>query len=83
MTLSHEDANARLLDLVYGEAAPDERAALEAHVATCPRCTAELASLGGTRARVRAALDEDAPVPPRVRANLLAAAREAVAAVPA
>jgi hypothetical protein len=83
MTLSHEDANARLLDLVYGEAAPDERAALEAHVATCPRCTAELASLGGTRARVRAALDDDGPVPPRVRANLLAAAREAVAAVPA
>lgn len=83
MTLSHEDANARLLDLVYGEAAPDERAALEAHVAACPRCTAELASLGGTRARVRAALDDDAPVPPRVRANLLAAAREAVATAPA
>lgn len=78
MTLSHDEANARLLDLVYGEAAPDERAALEAHVATCARCQTELEALGDTRARVRLALD-DAPVPARAHARILEAARAAVA----
>jgi hypothetical protein len=86
MTLSHDDANARLLELVYGEAAPVERAALEAHVATCERCAADLAALGETRARARVALDDgdrDVPVPARVHARLLAAATQAVAPVAA
>jgi hypothetical protein len=73
MTFSHEDANERLLDLVYGEAAPAEREALEAHVATCAKCQAELAALGDTRARLRVALD-DQPAPSRVHASILAAA---------
>ncbi|HVR02725.1 MAG TPA: zf-HC2 domain-containing protein, partial [Polyangia bacterium] len=81
MTLSHGDANARLLELVYGEAAPAERALLEAHVATCARCTADLAALGDTRARLRAALDDaDEPVPARAHARILDAANAAVAA---
>jgi len=81
VTFSHEEANARLVDLVYGEAAPDARAALEAHVATCARCTADLAALGDTHARVRAALDDGAgpPVPSRARARILEAAAQAVA----
>jgi len=78
MTFSHDEANARLLDLVYGEGSADERAALEAHVATCAACTAELASLGDTRARLRTAL-EDAPVPARAHARILEAATQAAA----
>jgi hypothetical protein len=76
MTFSHEDANARLLDLVYGEAAPVEREALEAHVAGCARCQAELKALGDTRVQVRVALDDEAP-PARAHARILAAAAEA------
>ena len=80
MTLSHDDANARLLELVYGEAPPAERAALEAHVATCAQCSADLAALGDTRARVRTALeDADIDVPSRVHARILAAATQAAA----
>jgi anti-sigma factor RsiW len=82
MTLAHEDANARLLDLVYGEGTADERAAIEAHVATCAACQAELASLGDTRARLRTAL-EDAPVPARAHARILEAATQAAAPVAA
>jgi hypothetical protein len=80
MMLAHEDANARLLDLVYGEATPAEREAIEAHVATCAACQAELASLGDTRARVRTAL-EDQPVPARAHARILEAATQAAAPV--
>jgi Putative zinc-finger len=78
MTLTHDDANARLLDLVYGEAPPTERQALEAHVAGCARCQADLAALGHTRARVRAALD-DQPAPSAAHARILQAAAAAVA----
>jgi hypothetical protein len=82
MTFSHDDANARLLDLVYGEAGPAEREALEAHVATCASCTADLASLGDTRAKLRGAL-EDAPVPARAHARILEAATLAAAPIAA
>ena len=81
MTLSHDETTARLLELVYGEAAPPERAALEAHVATGAQCQAELATLGDTRARLRTALD-DARVPARAHARILQAAAEAQAAAP-
>ncbi|MDB4979404.1 MAG: hypothetical protein JWM82_156, partial [Myxococcales bacterium] len=73
MTYSHDETNARLLDLVYGEAAPHDRVALEAHVAGCARCQAELAALGGTRAVVRAAL-VDQSAPKAVHARLMQAA---------
>jgi hypothetical protein len=78
VTLSHDEVNARLLELVYDEATPAERAALEAHVATCAECQAELAALGATRAHLRVALD-DAPVPARAHARILEAAAQAVA----
>ena len=39
-----------MMDLLYGELPADERAALEAHVAGCARCRAELAAFQGTRA---------------------------------
>ncbi len=81
MTYSHDETNARLLDLVYGEAAPSERVALEAHVAGCARCQAEVAALGGTRAVVRAALVDQA-APKGVHARLMQAATEAVTPVP-
>ena len=81
MTLSHDEVNARLLELVYDEATPAERAALEAHVATCAACRAELAALGETRAHLRVALD-DAPVPARAHARILEAAAQAVATPP-
>jgi hypothetical protein len=81
VTLSHDETNARLLELVYDEATPTERAALEAHVATCAQCQAELAALGETRAHLRVALD-DAPVPARAHARILEAAAQAVATPP-
>jgi hypothetical protein len=78
MTFSHEETQERLLDLVYGEAAGDERAALEAHVAGCERCRGALEALGGTRARVRAAMIDE-PAPAHVHDRLMKAATEAVA----
>ena len=81
MTLSHDETNARLLELVYDEATPAERAALEAHVATCPACQKDLAALGETRAHLRGALD-DVPVPARAHARILEAAAQAVAQAP-
>ncbi len=78
MTLSHDETNARLLELVYDEATPAERAELEAHVATCAECQVELAALGATRAHLRVALD-DVPVPARAHARILEAAAQAVA----
>jgi hypothetical protein len=80
-TLTHEDASAQLLDLVYGEAEGAAKAALEAHVAGCAQCQAELAALGDTRALLRASLEEP-PVPARAHAKILEAAKAAVA-VPA
>jgi hypothetical protein len=78
--LTHEDASAQLLDLVYGEAEGAAKAALEAHVAGCAQCQAELAALGDTRALLRGTLTEEPPVPARAHAKILEAARAAVAA---
>jgi hypothetical protein len=80
-TLTHEDASAQLLDLVYGEAEGAAKAALEAHVAGCAQCQSELAALGDTRALLRSGLEEP-PVPARAHAKILEAAKAAVA-VPA
>lgn len=79
--LTHEDASAQLLDLVYGEAEGAARVALEAHVAGCAQCQAELAALGDTRALLRGTLTADEPpVPALAHAKILEAARAAVAA---
>lgn len=52
-----------LMEYLEGSLAPDVRAALEAHVAGCPRCVAFLASYQATprilRAATLAALPED------------------------
>ncbi|NMR19992.1 zf-HC2 domain-containing protein [Cellulomonas fimi] len=52
----HEDARIALGVLVLGALEPGEREAVEAHVAACPACTAELAELAtipGLLARLR------------------------------
>jgi hypothetical protein len=72
--LTHEDANAQLLDLVYGEAEGTTREALEAHVAGCAQCKADLAALGDTHQLLRGSF-EDLPVPARVHARILESAK--------
>ena len=80
MATSCEDVTAHLMELLYGELAPGERASIEGHVVDCARCRTELASFERTRMLARQALD-DAP-PPRVRNALLAAAAAAGAKAP-
>jgi hypothetical protein len=43
----------QLLDYVYGELGEADKAAFEAHLPTCPRCQAEVTSLGRTRQAAR------------------------------
>ena len=74
--MTHEVARERLLDLAYGELEPSERKQVELHVSVCAGCAAELAGLARTRAAASLLPD---PVPPGGRAELLEAARRAVA----
>lgn len=60
--MSCENWNDAIIGRLYGENRPDEDAALEGHLASCPRCRAELDALG----RVRVILSEDEPAVPRV-----------------
>jgi hypothetical protein len=46
----------RLLDYVYDELGPEDKTAFEAHVTTCARCQAELATFRRVRTAVRTAL---------------------------
>jgi hypothetical protein len=73
--MTHDRARELLLDLAYGELAPDEAREVEAHLASCPGCAAERDRLASLRALAARA----APLEPsgRGRAALLAAAREA------
>jgi len=73
-----EDVTDRLLELLYDELPADERAALQAHIAGCARCQAEVATFEKTRSLARAGLAE--PAPAGVRQRLLAAAAAAVPA---
>lgn len=59
MTPECRRADERLLDFVYEELPPEERAEVAAHVEACGRCAAELGSIGGTRALLRALPDEE------------------------
>jgi hypothetical protein len=68
-----------MLELIYGELAASARAEVEAHVAGCAACRAELKALESTRALARQAMAADAP-PPRVRAAILQAATAALPA---
>ena len=81
MTFSHDDIDQRIVDLLYGELAGEERAAFDAHVAGCERCRREVESLTGARAAartvVRAGLDDEPPS--ALRERILVAARQAAA----
>jgi RNA polymerase sigma-70 factor (ECF subfamily) len=58
------DARRRVSDYLDGELAADERAALEAHLRTCPTCPALYASLVGVRDELSGLRDPDTVVPP-------------------
>ena len=79
MAINCQDVSARMMELLYGELSGDDRAALEAHLAGCASCAAELATFQSTRAAARRALDIDEP-PARAHQAILRAAAAAVAA---
>jgi Putative zinc-finger len=81
MPIRCDDAQARMMDLLYGELAGDDRAAVEAHVGGCGRCQAELAGFQRTRATVRGALEQSPPA--RAREIILRAATAQTAALAA
>jgi beta-lactamase class D len=74
--MTHEEARELLLDLAYGELETGDRRKLEEHVAGCAECEAELAGILRTRAAAGRLPD---PVVPGRRAELVEAARLAVA----
>jgi hypothetical protein len=74
-----QDVSARMMELLYGELSGDDRAVVEAHLAGCPSCRAELAGFESTRAAARRALDADRP-PAGAHQAILRAAAAAVAA---
>ena len=79
MASNCQDVSARMMELLYGELSGDDRAAIEAHLAGCASCAAELATFQSTRAAARRALDADQP-PARAHQAILRAAAAAVAA---
>ena len=79
MAINCQDVSPRMMELLYGELSGDDRAALEAHLAGCASCAAELAALQSTRAAARRAFDDDEP-PARAHQAILRAAAAAVAA---
>ncbi len=74
-----QGVSARMMELLYGELSGEERTTIEAHLAGCASCRAELALLQSTRASARRALDADQP-PARAHQAILRAAAAAVAA---
>lgn len=64
-----------LMEYMEGALAPDVRMAIEAHVATCPRCEAFIASYGDMPRIVRDATRIEMPAD--LEASLLAALRTA------
>jgi len=64
-----------LMEYMEGALAPDVRAAIEAHVAGCPRCEAFIASYGETPRIVRDATRIEMPAD--LEASLLATLRNA------
>src|SRR5580698_774739 len=77
MATDCQDVSARMMELLYAELSPDDRAAVEAHIAACASCRAELAGFQGARAVARRTLDADAP-PARAHQAILRAAAAAV-----
>jgi hypothetical protein len=74
--MTHEQARSLLLDLAYGELAPEESRDVAHHAAACSACAAELESIA--RIRSLAANLDDGPGPSRDRGELVEAARRAV-----
>jgi len=72
MASNCEDVSAQMMELLYGELPADARASVDAHVAGCARCRAELDGFEKTRALARRGLDEAPPA--RVHAAIMQAA---------
>ena len=68
--MTHEDAFARLPEIVGLRAATDDDPTLDAHVAVCPRCQERLRRLREVDAGLRALVP--APVPERLERRILA-----------
>jgi putative transcriptional regulator len=64
----------RIAELLLGDVTDGEREALEAHVAGCPRCAAELMHAADAFAALALALPAEAP-PPALRARILDSAK--------
>jgi hypothetical protein len=73
-----QDVSARMMELLDGELSGDDRATIEAHLAGCASCRADLAGFESTRAAARRALEADEP-PQRAHQAILRAAAAAVA----
>ena len=56
------DRDETLVAYLYGEIEPAQRAAFEAHIATCDRCRRELAELKGVRGRLESWTAPDRPL---------------------
>jgi len=76
MPMTCEQIDEQMIDFLYGELAPEARAAFDAHIGGCERCRREAESLGQTRALARASLDQAPPA--HLRARVVAAARAAM-----
>ncbi len=76
-----EDVTAHMMELLYGELPADARASVDAHVAGCARCRAELDGFEKTRAVARSGLDEAPPA--RARTAIMQAAAAHLAAAQA
>jgi Putative zinc-finger len=79
MAINCQDVSARMMELLYGELGGDDRATIEAHLAACASCRAELAAFQTTRAAARRVLDADEP-PASAHKAILRAAAAVVAA---
>jgi anti-sigma-K factor RskA len=71
----HEDLQALLADHVLGGLTAEDRTRVDAHVASCPACAAELRELGLAFHGIGLAEDPVAP-PPHLRARVLGALRD-------
>ena len=76
MAADCEPTRAQMLELIYGELRPEARAEVDAHVAGCAACRAEVKALESTRVLARRSLAGDQP-PPRAHAAIMRAAAAA------
>ena len=76
------EVSERVVDYLYGELAPAQRAEVDVHLGGCAGCRREIEELGGVRQQARQALEGPlgGSPPPRVRQAVLEAARAAARA---